>query len=378
MIPTVRLRWHSGDSSDARRSGADRVIESRAEACIAADHLAILPLGIVLTAVEGARLTQQRLAELLRSPSTRKDLHWWHDELRTEAGDERFPIVAGIPVLIDEQRSVFTTDTFLAQPPSSARRRAQLRALARSLLPSISHNLAAKRNFEQLLKELENDHVPAPLILVIGGSSPGNGFERLIESPAVTLIETDVAFGPRTQVICDAHALPFADGAFDAVVCQAVLEHVMDPPSVVAEIHRVLAASGIVYSEIPFMQQVHEGAYDFTRYTLIGHRRLYRHFACIDSGMTAGPGTALAWALKHTLLSLAGRSAGRRSLVTALSNMLFFWLKYLDYAFVRAPTASDAASGTYLLGRRVETPYSDRDLLDSFGAERSGFRIARG
>jgi SAM-dependent methyltransferase len=328
--------------------------------------------------VEGARSTQQRLAELLRSPSTGKDLEWRHDELRTAAGDERFPVVAGIPVLIDERSSVFTTDTFLTQPPGPARTRARLRTLARSLLPSISHNLAANRNFERLLIELENDQVQAPLVLVIGGASPGNGVEALIQTPSVTLIETDVAFGPRTQVICDAHALPFADGVFDAVVCQAVLEHVVDAPTVVGEIHRVLAPRGFVYSEIPFLQQVHEGAYDFTRYTLIGHRLLYRHFVCIDSGVTAGPGTALAWALKHTLLPLAGRSAPRRSLLTALSNVLFFWLKYLDYLLLRAPSASDAASGTYLLGRRVETPYSDRDLLDSFGAERSGFRIARG
>ena len=42
----------------------------------------------------------------------------------------------------------------------------------------------------------------------------------------------------------------------------------LDPPRVVAEMHRVLRPGGLLYAEIPFMQQVHEGAYDFTRYTL--------------------------------------------------------------------------------------------------------------
>jgi len=57
---------------------------------------------------------------------------------------------------------------------------------------------------------------------------------------------------------------------FDAVWIQAVLEHVLDPVRVVAEIHRVLRPGGLVYSEIPFMQEVHEGAYDFTRFRLSG------------------------------------------------------------------------------------------------------------
>ena len=42
--------------------------------------------------------------------------------------------------------------------------------------------------------------------------------------------------------------------------------------------------SGIVYAETPFMQQVHEGAYDFTRYTVLGHRYLFKKFkqSCLE------------------------------------------------------------------------------------------------
>ncbi len=49
------------------------------------------------------------------------------------------------------------------------------------------------------------------------------------------------------------------------------------------EIHRVLKDDGIVYADTPFMQQVHEGAYDFTRFTLSGHRWLFKNFALLDS-----------------------------------------------------------------------------------------------
>ncbi len=57
-----------------------------------------------------------------------------------------------------------------------------------------------------------------------------------------------------------------------------------------AEIHRVLRPGGIVYADTPFLQQVHEGAYDFTRFTDSGHRFLFRRFERIDSGSVAGCG----------------------------------------------------------------------------------------
>lgn len=51
---------------------------------------------------------------------------------------------------------------------------------------------------------------------------------------------------------CDIdRGLPFEDGFFDAVACIAVLEHVMNPPSVIDEIHRVLKANGVFVLEVP-------------------------------------------------------------------------------------------------------------------------------
>ena len=49
---------------------------------------------------------------------------------------------------------------------------------------------------------------------------------------------------------------------------QAVLEHVLSPESVVKEIFRVIKNDGIVYSEIPFMQQIHMGKNDFNKYSI--------------------------------------------------------------------------------------------------------------
>ena len=90
--------------------------------------------------------------------------------------------------------------------------------------------------------------------------------------------------------IADAHNIPIVNEYFDCVIIQAVLEHVLRPNQVVNEIFRVLKANGIVYSETPFLQQVHEGPYDFTRFTESGHRYLFKNFELIKSGASDGAG----------------------------------------------------------------------------------------
>jgi ubiquinone/menaquinone biosynthesis C-methylase UbiE len=49
----------------------------------------------------------------------------------------------------------------------------------------------------------------------------------------------------------DAAALPFAEGKFDRVFCSEVLEHVLKPEAVVAEMRRVLAPGGRVVVSVP-------------------------------------------------------------------------------------------------------------------------------
>src|SRR6202012_1790690 len=118
------------------------------------------------------------------------------------------------------------------------------------------------------------------------------------------------------------HRLLLADQSVDGVWIQAVLEHVLDPQQVVAEIHRVLRPSGLVYAETPFMQQVHEGPYDFTRFTQSGHRWLFRHFEQIDAGAVTGAGTAAIWSLRYLIRALEWERTGLA--------LPFFWLRLLD------------------------------------------------
>ncbi len=128
--------------------------------------------------------------------------------------------------------------------------------------------------------------------------------------------------------------------------------------------YRVLVSRGFIYSEIPFLQQVHEGAYDFTRYTLSGHRRLFNHFEEVSSGVVAGPGTTLAWALEHFALCFTPRFlvTGMRLVVRAA----FFWLKYFDYLFGQSPVAADGASCTFFLGRKSNKRKTDFEIVTQY------------
>ena len=199
-----------------------------------------------------------------------------------------------------------------------------------------------------------------PRILVIGGGTVGDGLEDLYDDPTVDLISFDVYASPATQFVGDGHSIPLADGSVDGVIVQAVLEHVLEPTIVANEIHRVLRTGGIVYADTPFLQQVHEGAYDFTRFTDSGHRFLFRRFERIDSGTVAGAGTALRWSVDYFVRALTRSvSLGR------IASLCFFWLSYLD-RFLDPKHSVDGASSVFFLGRKTAAPITGADIIDYY------------
>ncbi len=278
---------------------------------------------------------------------------------------QRFPLINGVPVLINEANSVFSIDDFVRQRntffnlrPSRAAR------FLDHVTPRISVNLRAKENFTRFARLLAQDSAH-PRVLILGGSVVGQGMEALLAAPGIDLIESDVSFGPRTNLICDGHNIPLADNAIDGVVVQAVLEHVVDPHAVAAEIHRVLKPNGLVYAETPFMQQMHGGRYDFERFSYWGHRRLFRQFSEVASGVACGPAMALAWSYTYFLRSFA-RSRRLRHVLNFIGSLTSFWLLYFDRFLIDRPGAITAASGYYFIGRKGEQTLTDRELISAY------------
>ena len=114
------------------------------------------------------------------------------------------------------------------------------------------------------------------------------------------------------------------------------------------------------------MQQVHGGAYDFTRYTRSGHRKLFQAFTEIKSGVTAGSGTALGWSYEYFLLALFGHTNMLRLFVKLFSRFTGFWIKYFDYLTRINKRDPDGASGFYFIGQKSETQISDKELIEYY------------
>jgi len=311
----------------------------------------------------------EQILLLMRCPICKERLIWYDTYLQCCNCQTCFPIINDIPILINDDNSVFATKDYTNQhsttfdlsyyadsPPKKL-----LRAI-KEYQPKLSKSFGISQNmgkFKELLKTVSDK----PRLLIVGGSIEGNEVNQLIHDVDIELVETDVSFGPRTSIICDAHDIPFADDSFDGILAQATLEHVAAPWRCVAEFHRVTKPNGIVFATTPFIAQVHMGRYDFTRFTYLGHRRLFRRYEEIDSGMVNGPGTALGWSYFYFLMSFS-ESKLSKALIRRFGRFTGFWFKYLDYYLLTKPGAYDAAAGYYFMGRKKEGYLlSDRELI---------------
>ena len=304
-------------------------------------------------------MVEPNLLERLRCPACREggltpDAGW--NTLRCARCGVSYPVSDGRPLLLRPDNLIFPADRRVKVVP-------QRSGFAR-FVPSPSINLSRNNTLQTMRGILDRrGHCN---ILVVGSGRQRTWLTPLMQAVRPHhLVYTDVNMEADVDIFCDAHDLPFADCAFDAVIATAVLEHVLYPERVAAEIARTLNPEGVLYSELPFIQQVHEGPYDFTRYTLSGHRRLFRQFAELDSGMVAGPATALVWSIENFALAFF---AGRRSrLVTkAVMRILFFWLKYFDHILAKRPEALDGASCTFFLGAKGKFPIADAEIIRAY------------
>jgi len=287
---------------------------------------------------------------------------------------QSYPLLNGIPVIINENKSVFSFSDFLQQKNLffDISKKGKIISFISSVIPSIGGNNLGDRNFKFLEKLLINKKVDnKPRVLILGGSIIGEGMDHFIKSTNIEIVESDVSIGPRTQIIFDAHYIPYENESFDCIIAQAVLEHVINPEQCVREIHRVLKPDGIAYAETPFIQQVHGGAYDFTRYTKSGHRSLFKHFKEVKSAITAGSGTALAWSYQYFLLSLFGYNRSLRLVIKLFARITGFWIKYLDYLTKFNSYDSDGASGFYFIGQKSSVAITDKELIDYYTKNRN-------
>lgn len=199
----------------------------------------------------------------------------------------------------------------------------------------------SRRNIENIIQLINPKKV-----LIVGSAEVGAGTQLLYETENFEIVGIDIYESPTVTKLCDAHNLTFEDNSFDFVVCQAVLEHVHTPQLVVNEIHRVLKPGGVVYSEIPFLQAVHEYPYDYTRFTREGHRELYSSFEVIEAGINGGYLNASAWAFRYLILSIF-----RVRIISILLSIPIFLFSKIVEKNINCEN-SFMYSGTYLCAKK--------------------------
>ena len=162
---------------------------------------------------------------------------------------------------------------------------------------SLTHNSnAIGAEYEKILHE-NNDFV-----LHIGAGGTAAKYPRCIEFEHKLFKNTDV--------VGDAHQLPFRDNTFDRVFAFNVFEHLAEPSKASAEIYRVLKPGGYVAIHTAFLQALHEAPDHYYNATEYGVRRWFENFEverCQVSGNFAA-GMMLAYLMASVMN--AARAAG--------------------------------------------------------------------
>ena len=99
---------------------------------------------------------------------------------------------------------------------------------------------------------------------------------------------------PSADLRADAHAIPFQDGTFDAVIAYAVVEHLYNPFVAAAEVARVLKSGGIFFGAVSQGEPFHES---YFHHTALGVMSVMRE---------AGLEVKRLWPSYDTLHALAG------------------------------------------------------------------------
>lgn len=236
-----------------------------------------------------AQELSERLQAILVCPVCHGGLEEKSDQINCENCARSFQLRQGVPIFIAEEVEVAREHT------------------SNSIGPE----------FEQILRQ-GNDFV-----LNIGAGGTAERYPNCIEFEHKIFRHTDV--------VGDAHHLPFRDATFDRVFAFNVFEHLNDPGTAAQEIHRVLKPGGGIAIHTAFLQSLHEAPHHFYNATEYGVRRWFANFEienCQVSG-NFGPGMMLAFLMSQVLESarLGGASAEEEKMIgqSTLAQWADFW-----------------------------------------------------
>ncbi len=162
-----------------------------------------------------------------------------------------------------------------------------------------------------------------------------NGYSLNIGAGATKLklpncIEIEYSIWKNTDVVGDAHHLPFKDEMFDAVVCFNVFEHLHNPTIAAKEIFRVLKPGGKLIIQTAFLQPLHEEPIHFYNATKYGLLNWFSQFDIQKCHVSENfnPAFTLGWIsseLIHSLQQNYNSNVSTKLAQTTLQNWSQIW-----------------------------------------------------
>jgi SAM-dependent methyltransferase len=226
----------------------------------AEEHVPELPMQTVRVSERPEFSRLRTLLPLLRCPETRQRLTL--DEtasaLASVDGRRRWPIVDGRPVL---------------SPQSST---PEIRSI-----DHVSNPLPD--NATELIRTARGP------VLNLSAGGTARKFEHVVE--------VEYAIFRHTDIVGDAHQLPFDDETFEAVIVMNAFEHYRDPATVATELHRILKPGGRILIHTAFMQPLHERPWHFFNCTKYGLEEWFKAFdtEVLRVSDNFAPNYSLAW-----------------------------------------------------------------------------------
>lgn len=297
---------------------------------------------------------------LLKNPINLEDelVFTWDNEIIKEVKTEKnsFTCIDGKPILIDFSKSIINETWFKTAEKNISiigKRGKFLRKIKNLITGSANNTLKGINIFRKNLSKNST-------VLLIGSGTIGSGLRELYNNEDINLIACDIYPNEKTQFVADCHNIPLKDNSVDGVIAQAVLEHVLDPKTVAAEIYRVLKKEGLVYAETPFMQESHEEPYDFTRFTELGHRWLFKNFEEIYRKVNGGPGLSFYWSVRSLLRAIIGNK-----FISNLISLPFILFSLIDY-IVPENQKIKGANGFIFIGKKSNKAINENEIISHY------------
>ena len=235
------------------------------------------------------RMTQ-RIATVMCCPACHGGLHSGRGQLQCETCNLTYRIQNDVPLFIQKNVVAVSCD-------------------------HVSNPIGA--DFEAIL------HKGDGFILHIGAGATAQKYP--------TCVEFEHKIFKHTDVVGDAHRLPFRDDSFDRVFAFNVFEHLREPARAAAEIMRVLKPGGTVAIHTAFLQALHEEPAHFYNTTEYGLRQWFADFEIEKLSVTPNfsPGFMLAYLMSSVVnvLRESGVAWPEQAIVqkTTLGEWADFW-----------------------------------------------------